>query len=72
MSEQPTKTYDFGSNLDNVELSEITAATETDDQKPAVEEAPKVEEEVIKAKVEELKKPEVLGTVDLNPKPKKG
>ncbi len=28
MSEQPTKTYDFGSNLENVELSEITAALE--------------------------------------------
>ncbi len=45
MSEQPTKTYDFGSNLDNVELSEITAATETDDQKPAVEEVRKVAEQ---------------------------
>jgi translation initiation factor IF-2 len=33
--------------------------------------APKVEEEVIKATIAEIKRPEVIGTVDLNPKPKK-
>lgn len=54
--------------IEKAKAKEVVASRE---KKPAVEEAPKVEEEVIKAKVEELKKPEVLGTVDLNPKPKK-
>ncbi len=54
--------------IEKAKAKEVVASRE---KKPAVEEAPKVEEEVIKAKVEEFKKPEVLGTVDLNPKPKK-
>ena len=54
--------------IEKAKAKEVVASRE---KKPVVEEAPKVEEEVIKAKVEELKKPEILGTVDLNPKPKK-
>ncbi len=54
--------------IEKAKAKEVVASRE---KKPVVEETPKVEEEVIKAKAEELKKPEVLGTVDLNPKPKK-
>ena len=54
--------------IEKAKAKEVVASRE---KKPVVEETPKAEEEVIKAKAEELKKPEVLGTVDLNLKPKK-
>ena len=55
--------------LEKAKAKEVVASRE---KKPAVVvEIPKKEEEVIKAKPAEMKKPEVIGTVDLNPKPKK-
>ena len=54
--------------IEKAKAKEVVASRE---KKPAVEEAPELVDEVIKAKAEELKKPEVLGTVDLNQKPKK-
>ena len=55
--------------LEKAKAKEVVASRE---KKPAVVvETPKKEEVVIKAKPAEMKKPEVIGTVDLNPKPKK-
>ena len=55
--------------LEKAKAKEVVASRE---KKPAVVvEIPKKEEEVIKAKPAEMKRPEVIGTVDLNPKPKK-
>jgi len=55
--------------LEKAKAKEVAASRE---KKPVVVvEAPKKEEEVIKAKAAPIKKLEVLGTVDLNPKPKK-
>lgn len=55
--------------LEKAKAKEVVASRE---KKPAVVvETPKKEEEVIKAKPAEMKSPEVIGTVDLNPKPKK-
>jgi len=55
--------------LEKAKAKEVVASRE---KKPEViVKAPKVEEEVIKAKPAEIKRPEVIGTVDLNPKPKK-
>ena len=57
--------------LEKAKAKEVVASRE---KKPEViVEAPKkekIEEEVIKAKPAEFKRPEVIGTVDLNPKPK--
>ena len=55
--------------LEKAKAKEVVASRE---KKPAVVvETPKKEEVVIKAKPAEMKRPEVIGTVDLNPKPKK-
>ncbi|MFQ3336128.1 MAG: translation initiation factor IF-2 [Urechidicola sp.] len=55
--------------LEKAKAKEVVASRE---KKPAVVvETPKKEVEVIKAKPAEMKRPEVIGTVDLNPKPKK-
>ena len=55
--------------LEKAKAKEVVASRE---KKPEpVIAPPKKEEEVIKAKPAAFKKPEVLGTVDLNPKPKK-
>ncbi len=56
------------SKTEKAKAKEVVASRE---KKPEVKEEPKKEEEVIKAKPAEVKKPEVLGTIDLNPKPKK-
>ena len=55
--------------LEKAKAKEVVASRE---KKPAVVvETPKKEEEVIKAKPAEMKRPEVIGKVDLSPKPKK-
>jgi translation initiation factor IF-2 len=56
------------SKSEKAKAKEVVASRE---KKPEIKEIPKKEEEVIKAKPAEMKKPEILGTIDLSPKPKK-